>query len=133
MARRAFLVSSLVLLVASLVLAQEGRSRSRRSAPNPTLNSGAYGGPAVTFRGTLKQVTNKEIVMQSDEDQTIVLRRTHKTKFFKAGKEIKPSLIAQGAPLAVDVTDDPEMKPVALNVFVDPPKPKNAEPPDTPK
>ena len=115
----------MALLVPVLAPAQYGYPRMPRSrGARPTANTGAYGGPAVTFHGKLKHITNKEVVIISDEDQEIVLRRTHKTKFLKGDKEIKPAEIREGAALTLDVTKDPDMKPVALNVFVDQPKAK---------
>ena len=116
------------LLVPVLLPAQYGYPRIPRTrGARPTANAGAYGGPAVTFHGKLKQISNKEVVIVSDEDQEIVLRRTHKTKFLKGDKEIKPADIPEGTALTLDVTKDPDMKPVALNVFVDQPKPKTAQ------
>src|SRR5579871_2794081 len=128
--RSTILGALVALLVPALMPAQYGYPRMPRTrGGRPTANAGAYGGPAVTFHGKMKQITNKEVVIVSDEDQEVVLRRTHKTKFLKGDKEIKPVEIAEGTALTLDVTKDPDMKPVALNVFVDLPKPKAAGPP----
>lgn len=121
--RSSILVLLLALLVPTFAPAQY-YPRTRRGSPNSTINAGAYGGPAVTLHGKLKQISNKEIVIESDEEQVIVLRRTRKTKFLKGDKEIKPTEIPQGTQLSLDVTKDPEMKPLALNVFVEKPKPQ---------
>jgi hypothetical protein len=61
---------------------------------------------------------NQEIVLQLEGDQTVSIRRTRKTKFLRDGKEVKPSDIAVGTPLEVDVTEGPDLKPVALRVVV---------------
>ena|SRR5215831_8617789 len=124
--RTPMLVAFAALAVPALLAAQYGYPYpgvSRTRGGRPTANTGPYGGPAVTFHGKLKQITSKELVIVSDDDQEIVLRRTHKTKFLKGEKEIKPAAIHEGAPLTIDVSKDPEMKPVAVNVFVDLPKP----------
>ena len=129
--RTPILAALLALLVPALSLAQYGYPNTRMPhtrGARPTANTGAYGGPAVTFHGKLKQITNKEVVIVSDEDQEIVLRRTHKTRFLKGDKEIKPAELHEGAALTIDVTKDPDMKPMALNVFVDPPKPAGRPP-----
>ncbi|HWB95801.1 MAG TPA: hypothetical protein VG672_03840, partial [Bryobacteraceae bacterium] len=111
---------SLLVLFLALVVAAPAQYYPRtRRGPNSTLNAGAYGGPAVTLHGKLKQITNKEIVVESEEEQVIVLRRNRKTKFLKGDQEIKPADIPAGTQLSLDVTKDPEMKPLALNVFVE--------------
>jgi hypothetical protein len=102
---------------------QSGNPRARRSttkanpsAPDASLNP--------TFEGTLKLLNNKEIVIQLQSDQLLSIRRNHKTKFVENEKEIKPSDIAQGTPLAIDVKEDIDLKPIALKVVVNPPPPK---------
>lgn len=82
----------------------------------------AYGGPPVTFHGKLKELTKREIVIETDEDQALSIGRYRKTKFLKDNREIKASDIPIGASLTVDVTQDPDLKPLAVNVFVDPVK-----------
>src|SRR5260370_21558767 len=93
----------------------------RRSAPkaNPSPPQSAL---SPTFEGTLKLLTNKEIVIQLQSDQLLSIRRNRKTKFVENGKEIKPSDIAQGTPLAIDVKEDIDLKPLALRVVVNPSK-----------
>ena len=114
----------LVILTALNTLnGQTGYPRSRRQgSANQTRNTGVYGGPAVTFHGKLKNLTKKEIVIETEDDQAIEIRRYHKTKFMKDDREIKPADIPIGSSLTVDVTQDPDLKPVAVNVFVDPVK-----------
>lgn len=121
MRNQAIPAALLALSLFTLAFSQSGYPRSRRGAsPNKTLNAGAYGGPAVTFHGTLKQVTKREIVIQTTgEDQALSIGRSHKTKFFQGDREIKPSDIPAGAALTLDVTEDPDLKPIAVNVFVD--------------
>ncbi len=101
---------------------QYGDSRARRPLSNQTRNTGAYGGPAVTFHGKLKELTKREIVIETDGDQAFAIGRYRKTKFIKDNREIKPADIPIGALLTVDVTKDPDLKPLAVNVFVDPVK-----------
>ncbi|MDQ6705505.1 MAG: hypothetical protein M3Z85_06020 [Acidobacteriota bacterium] len=112
----------IAVLMPAILSGQYGYPRARRSGPNQTKSTGAYGGPAVTFRGKLKELTKREIVIETDEDQALAIGRYRKTKFIKDNREIKAADIPIGAALTVDVTKDPDLKPLALNVFVDPVK-----------
>ena len=80
--------------------------------------------PYPTFEGTLKTLTKKEIVIQLQSEQVLSIRRDHKTKFVEKNKEIKPEKIALGTPLAIDVKEDADVKPLAVRVVVNPPPPK---------
>lgn len=75
--------------------------------------------PPITFQGRLKLITGREIVIVAENDQTISIRRTRKTKFLRGGKEIKPSDIAPGAPLTVDVVEARDLKPEAVGVIAE--------------
>ena len=99
--------------------AQYGRRRGPVAA---TANSGPYNGPAVTFQGTLKALTKKEMVVDldtkepTDERQTLTFRLSKKTKFLKEDKEIKAADIAAGTHLSIEATRDGDQKLSALNV-----------------
>ena len=58
--------------------------------------------PVATFHGTLKSLSRKELVLEMPGDQTITFNISHKTKFLKAGKPVKPGQIPEGTPLSVD-------------------------------
>jgi len=89
--------------------------------------------PTPTMEGTLRMMTNKQITLQlQTEDQLVNIRRDHKTKFIENGKEVKPSEIAVGTPLAIDVKEDVDLKPLAIRVVVNPAPPK-ADQTQTPK
>ena len=79
-----------------------------------------------TLHGKLKQITSKEIVFQNEDDQSVSVRRTRKTKFIKDGKEIKPSNIDQDTAVSIDVVQDIDLKPLAVAVTVDSPKKDSA-------
>jgi len=85
--------------------------------------------PAATFQGNLRAVTKKDLTIDVKDasDQSLTFRISHKTKFIKDGKEIKRSALEVGTLVAVDATRDPDQKFSALNVIVNPPKPKPAE------
>jgi hypothetical protein len=111
-----------VFVLVPFLLAAQYRTPRRAPGAN-TGSTGAYNLPAVTFHGTVKQISGKEIVIVSDEQQEITIHRTRKTKFLKSDKEIKPSDIPEGAAVTLDVTKAPDLSLLAVNVFVDAPKP----------
>lgn len=83
--------------------------------------------PHPTFEGTLKMITKKEIFLQLQTDQTVTIRRDHKTKFVENDKDVKADNIEVGTPLAIDVKEDLDLKPIALRVVVNPPPPKSSD------
>ncbi|MGA2594615.1 MAG: hypothetical protein ABSH32_32350 [Bryobacteraceae bacterium] len=120
--------AALLVLLPVLCPAQGGYSRRRPSTATAT--AGPYTGPAVTFHGTLKALTKKELIMDLDaadrthdqaeqtEDQSITFRVSRKTKFLKNDQEIKPADIPVGTHLTLDATRDGDLKLSALNVMV---------------
>lgn len=71
------------------------------------------------FHGKLKQLTNKEIVIQNEADQIVSIRRSHRTKFLRNDERIRPTDIDLGTPVTVDATEENSVSLVALNVSVD--------------
>lgn len=115
----------LVLITAILLPAQYVR---RGAYPAPPGIPGAYTGVAVTFHGKLKDINKKKLVIETDEDQTVSIRITGKTKFLKNDKAIKPTDIDLETRVMVDATEDADLSVIALNVIVDSPQQKkNAE------
>jgi hypothetical protein len=111
------------ILIPSLMFSQYARRR-----PYPATNPSVYDVPAVTFQGNLKVLNKKELRIDVDaQEQSLTFRVTKKTHFLKDGKEIKLADVALGTLVAVDATRDPDQKFSALNVVVDPPKPKPAD------
>jgi multidrug efflux pump subunit AcrA (membrane-fusion protein) len=107
---------------------------SRRRPSTATAASGPYTGPAVTFNGTVKAVTKKELVVDLDladpgaDQQTLTFRLSTKTKYTKDGQPVKPTAIEAGMHISLDATRDGDQKLSALNVIVAPP----AKPGDKP-
>lgn len=120
------LVLLLLLVLGSLVCGQSRSPRERRSAsPRQGLNTSAVKDLAGTFRGTLKDLTNKEIVIQNEESQTVSIRRNRKTKFLREDREIKASDIPLDTPVTIEAAQDIDLKPMAITVTADS-APKNA-------
>ena len=113
----------LALLLPARLPAQYSRRRGPASA---TSNSGPYNGPAVTFNGTVKALTKKELTVDLDptdpgaERQSLTFRLSKKTKFLKDDQPVKPSDIEVGMHIALDATRDGDLKLSALNVMVAP-------------
>ncbi len=113
----------LALLLPARLPAQYSRRRGPASA---TANSGPYSGPAVTFNGTVKALTKKELTVDLDptdpgaERQSLTFRLSKKTKFLKDDQPVKPSDIEVGMHIALDATRDGDLKLSALNVMVAP-------------
>jgi hypothetical protein len=112
------------LLTPATLFSQYGRRRIPMAGNVPGMDL-----PAATFQGNLRAVTKKDLTIDVKDasDQSLTFRISHKTKFIKDGKEIKRSALEVGTLVAVDATRDPDQKFSALNVIVNPPKPKPAE------
>jgi hypothetical protein len=120
------LVAAQLPLTTAAAWSQSGMQRPRRGVrSNP--EAPAAGMPTPTLEGTLKMMTNKEITIQLQSEQLLVVRRDRKTKFLDKDKEIKPSDIAVGTPLAIDVREDLDLKPIAVRVIANPPPPKSGQ------
>jgi len=115
----------LLALMPALLPAQGGYSR-RRGPASATANSGPYSGPAVTFNGTVKALTKKELIVDldsaepSEERQSLTFRLSKRTKFLKDDREVKPSDIEVGTHITLDATRDGDLKLSALNVMAAP-------------
>jgi hypothetical protein len=115
------------VLVALLLPAKLPAQYSRRRLGSATATSGPYNGPAVTFNGTVKTLTKKELTLDLDppdpgaDRQTLTFRLSNKTKFLKGDQPIKPSDVEVGMHISLDATRDGDLKLSALNVMVPPP------------
>ena len=71
------------------------------------------------FHGKLKQLTNKEIVIENQANQIVSIRRSHRTKFLRNDERIRPTGIDLDTPVTVDATEESSVNLVALNVSID--------------
>jgi hypothetical protein len=111
-----------LVFVLALCCVVSGQTRRRAvipSHPNDPINQ-----IAVTFYGKLKDISKSEMTIETEDQPTLVIGRSHKTKFLKDGKDVKPDSIPVGTAVSVDVKKDPDLKPLALTVIVEPPAPK---------
>src|SRR5579883_323329 len=100
-----------------------GYPRMRRAPAKTTGIPGGNQSLAGTLHGTLKQLTNKEIIIENEDKQDVVIRRTRKTKFTRDGKDVKSSDLALSTTVSVDVVEDVDLKPLALLVATESSKP----------
>jgi hypothetical protein len=106
-----------------LLLAQSGYPRARRGGSSTTpANLSAYKGVAGSFHGTLKDLNKKEIMIETDDHQSVSIRRSGKTKFLKGPQPIKPSEIDMETTVTIDASEDVDLKLTAISVTVDTPK-----------
>jgi hypothetical protein len=114
-----------LLLLPALVLCQAPYGRRPRS----TGGVGSVDAPPPTFLGKLKTISKKELRIDVEgEAQSLTFHVSRKTHFVKDGKEIKIEDIPVGVTVAVDAKRDPDLQFSALNVVVNPPKPKSEQP-----
>ena len=103
-----------------------GSITPRRAIIPGTPHPGSYKDVAGSFHGKLKDLSSKEITIETDEGQIVSIHRSHKTKFFKGTQSIKPSDIDIETPVTVDATEEVDLNLTAVRVTVDTPK-KGAE------
>jgi hypothetical protein len=112
---------ALMGLVLPVLLQAQYYPRPRRGVVPGTPNPGAYN-VAGSFHGKLKDLTSKEITIETDDDQIVSIHRVRKTKFLKGTQTIKPSEIDLETPITVDATEDVDLSLTAVSVTVDVPK-----------
>jgi hypothetical protein len=93
----------------------------RRIGPN-TPKPPAYKGVAGSFHGKLKELTGKEITIETEEDQIVSIHRNRKTKFLKGTETIKPTDIDLESPITVDAIEEVDLSLTAVTVNLDTPK-----------
>lgn len=123
----------LVLLLAALpLLSQMGRSpvsggrlpggsgssRPGRGAGARTSQPKPPSAPLASFSGTLRRLTGKVLELQIDNDQTVELRCSGKTKFYRESKKIKAADLKTGDYLLVEVRHEIDESMSAVNVYV---------------
>ena len=116
--RIAFVAIAVIALCASTLDAQRGR-RGGGSAASGSRAPTPLRGVVIDVHGKLKSLNKKSIVVLSDDDKLMTLRRSSKTKFYRDGKEIEPFEIDIESVVTVDVSEDTDLKFLALAVKAD--------------
>ena len=108
-------------LLPALLVAQYYPRVRRGVSPN-TPNPGAYN-VAGSFHGKLKELTSKEIAIETEDSQIVSIHRSRKTKFLKGTQTIKASDIDLESMVTVDATEEQAgLSLTAVSVTVDAPK-----------
>ena len=84
-----------------------------RSAPAPDVLSSAVAG----FKGKLRAIDKKAIVIESTDDQVVSFHRSKKTRFLADEKEVKPQDIPLGSTVTVDASKDSAGELVAVDII----------------
>lgn len=119
------LIAVLLILVPFIADGQYVRRRGLGTASPASL--GAYKGVAGEFHGKLKEMKSKEIVIETEENQIVTIRRSSKTKFLKDSKPIKASAIDLETAITIEASEDTDLSLLATNVIVDPPAKKETD------
>ncbi len=114
------MVVVMVLVLPALMLAQGNYYPGQDIGPY-TPNPSAYK-VAGSFHGKLKELTGKEITIETGDSQIVSIHRSRKTKFLKDTKSIKASDIDIGTPVTVDASEEVDLTLTAVSVTVDTPK-----------
>jgi hypothetical protein len=85
--------------------------RTSKTKPDTT------GQPLPNFRGKLKQMDNKTISLALDDDRQMIFKRNDKTKFFKAGDEVKNPKFNEGDQISIEGPEDGAGNMIAVNVY----------------
>ena len=70
------------------------------------------------FHGKLKQLTDKEIVIENQSNQIVSIRRLRRTRFLRNNEPIRSSDIDLDTPIVIEVKEERRSL-AALNVSVD--------------
>jgi hypothetical protein len=101
------------VLAALALCAQYGPTRRADRLP-PITRTDAV----VVFKGVLKQMKKKEILIEGDDDQLVTIRRNKATKFFDNDKAIKATDIDLETPVLIEANEDTDLKMLALTVKI---------------
>lgn len=81
------------------------------------------GVPAATFTGTVQTASNKALAIKRDDGNILDFWCTHKTRYVKGSKRIKPSNLSQGEAVSVQALPAMDGSLQAIAVTVQQPKP----------
>jgi hypothetical protein len=114
------IVGVMIVVLPAILLAQY-YPRTRRGGVPGTPNPGAYN-VAGSFHGKLKELSKKEIMIETEDGQIVSIHRSGKTKFLKGTQSIKASDIDIETPVTVDASEEVDLSLTARSVTVDTPK-----------
>ena len=98
----------------------------RKGSKQPSTKDASQ--PLPNFRGKLKQMDAKTITLELGDNRVLEFKRTDKTKFYKAGEELKSPEFKPGDQISIEGPEDDHGYMVAVNVYWE----KSAPPPRHP-
>ena len=107
-----------------------GQKMSRRSAagtPATSPNLGAHKGLVVTLHGSLRKLSKKEMLIETEEHQLETIRLNKATRYIEGGKEVKRYDIDLDSVVTINVSQDVDLKFLAISVSIDSPPAKLAK------
>src|ERR1039457_6383636 len=88
-----------------------------RGAKTPKPSTSTVGQPLPNFRGKFKQMDNKTISLELNDNRILDFRRNDKTKFFKNGDEVKNPKFGAGDQLSIEGPEAADHTFTAVNVY----------------
>ncbi len=99
-----------ILAVAAGVVLAQHRGTRNPAVPPPSA-APEFKDLVVKFVGALKNITKKEITIETDETHEIMtFRRTKETKFAEDGAEVKATKLDLESHVTVEAKQDPDSK-----------------------
>jgi hypothetical protein len=117
--RLALIPLALAAMSALGLEAQHGR-RAGGSADSAARAPSPLRGVIISVHGKVKDLNKKAIVVLDDDNKLMSLRHTSKTKFYRDGKQIKSFEIDLESVVTVDVSEDNDLKFLAIAVKAEP-------------
>lgn len=105
-----------LVILPAIISAQSIHSRGHNGGAPGKPNFAAYKDAAGSFRGKLKGLSDKEIMIENGDHQIVSIRRSRKTKFLSGKDEIKPSDIDMETLVTVVAAEDSGLKLTAVSV-----------------
>ena len=115
MSRLKLLAIALILVCPLTLPAQRGRRQTR----NVETIALPVQGVVIPVHGVLKDLGKKTILVETNNEEVMSLRRTSKTKFFFEGKEIKAADVLPESVVMVDAAEDNDLKLMAVKLTVE--------------
>jgi hypothetical protein len=111
----AAIVALSLMVLCPLALSAQYRRRGMYNN-NGALTPDPVSGVTVNVKGVLKGLSKKELLVETDADHTVSLRRTSKTKFLREDKPVKADDVALEEKVDVEVAPDKDAKLMAVMV-----------------
>ncbi|MGD0001044.1 MAG: hypothetical protein ABSE21_13195 [Bryobacteraceae bacterium] len=111
----AAIVALSLMVLCPLALSAQYRRRGMYNN-NGAVTPDPVSGVTVNVKGVLKGLSKKELLVETDADHTVSLRRTSKTKFLREDKPVKADDVALEEKVDIEVAPDKDAKLMAVMV-----------------